>query len=96
MKYKSKVVEIEAFQFMPNAHDFGTVPNWFKKELARIDWNKLVWFHTDSSGYRRLSVKTLNGLVSVNAGDFIIKASDEELYPCPEKVFLKKYEVGGE
>lgn len=78
-KFRSKVVEIEAFQFKG---DVGNLPKWF------IDGHKF-WSRISVEDIMLL---TKNGWISVNKNDYIIKA-DGEFYPCPPDVFHKKYEA---
>lgn len=43
-----------------------------------------------------LFIKTLNGEVKVNTGDFIICGVEGEFYPCSPSVFEKTWEIIGE
>lgn len=84
MNFKSKVIEIEAFefsQFMP------FYPSWFYPFARLVDR-----VSSGSIENTRCEVQTKNGWVKVNEGDYIIKGGGE-IYPCPPDVFAKKYEA---
>jgi hypothetical protein len=75
-RYRSKIVEIDAWQFMPGAGQPG-------------------WLHGD--GVVRYSdhyeITTLEGVMRANVGDWIIRGTEGELYPCKPSVFERKYEA---
>lgn len=39
-----------------------------------------------------IEIETANGSVDAKIGDYIIKGTDGEFYPCPASVFETKYE----
>ena len=78
MKYRKKPVEIEAFQF--GKDDF---PPWFTQEI--YEDNVVL---KDKSAY----IKTLEGTMIANSGDFIIKGVKGEIYPCKADIFEQTYE----
>lgn len=39
------------------------------------------------------NIKTLEGTMQVNVGDFIIKGLKGEFYPCKPDIFLKSYKI---
>lgn len=85
-RFKVKHVKIEAFQFSYNNYIYDkNYPEWFLNnfELKKVTITKFVG---------RVDVKTKNGMVTLNDGDFVIKGQDE-FYPCPPDVFHKKYEA---
>jgi hypothetical protein len=77
MKYKSKVVEIEAIQYLEDEHSFnqlislGVIPKVYETHIA---------------------VETLEGEMKISCGDFVIKGLIGEFYPCKPEVFHRKYE----
>ena len=38
-------------------------------------------------------IKTLEGVMTANIGDFIIKGVNGEFYPCKPDIFEKTYEI---
>lgn len=77
-KYRSKPVEIEAVQ-------------WDGKNLDELrafvpeEWR-------DNRIHQPLGIKTLEGIMTVSVGDWIIKGTEGEFYPCKDSVFQRKYE----
>jgi len=82
MKYRKKPVTIEAVEFTGTNYD----------ECIEFCENS---YCPDSRevGYRdeSLIIKTLEGEMLCNVGDFIIKGVEGEFYPCKPSVFDKTY-----
>ena len=87
-KFRKKLVVIEAVQ-------------WQGDYAARLDWPH--WFNSavgcgaalpvgDISGPRKLSIKTLEGEMIGDVGDWIICGVEGEIYPCKPGIFAKTYE----
>ena len=87
--YVKKPIEIEAVQF-----DYGEV---FTREEA-LFWHEFgsVLFAWDSErpwdGWIELKIKTLEGTMIANKGDWIIRGIEGEIYPCKDSVFQATYE----
>ncbi len=76
-RYRKKPVEIEALQY--------TGDN--KKECETfIEGN-----FDNTLNYP--NIKTLEGVMRVSNGDFIIRGVDGEFYPCKESIFKKTYDL---
>lgn len=77
MKYRKKLVEIEAIKYE-------------KKHIGRaLDFcNKLRYNPHDNEYY----VDTLEGCMKATEGDYIIKGVNGEFYPCKPDIFEKTYE----
>lgn len=104
-RYRSKVVEIDAFRFQREAY-----PGWFADAMnarkIRIGIAPIV-----PVGPVALAVSappamadtrpaalidTLEGTMTALPGDWIIRVTEGEFYPCKDSVFQRKYEpVGG-
>lgn len=79
MKYRKKPVVIEAIKFIGN--DYGTLVALGSLGLKPvIEDNRLV-------------IETLEGVMSANVGDYIIKGVNGEFYPCKPDIFEKTYEI---
>ena len=78
-KYKSKPVEIDAVQWNG---DF---------ELANLHKEK-VSFNAIEEGGPYLCIHTLEGIMRLSPGDWLIRGTEGELYPCKDSVFQRKYE----
>jgi len=89
VKYRSKVVEIEARQFVGIEYP----------EITRdiIAWTKgsdtPAYIDADGDGNRQLYINTLEGTMRASDGDYIIRGLRGEHYPCKPDVFLAKYEL---
>ena len=87
-KYRKKPVEIEAFKWTGDIHQTED-PIWIVKAIEKGD----VWFSRDSeNGYIQMKIKTLEGVMTANRGDYIIKGVKSELYPCKSDIFEMTYE----
>lgn len=78
-KYQKLPVIIEAFK----AGDTSCkAPKWFINGML----DKTV--RVDPIGF---SIKTLEGRMKANPGDYIIQGVNGELYPCKAEIFEKTY-----
>jgi hypothetical protein len=81
-KFRKKPVIIEASQFIVG----NRYPQWIHEAIVRGD----VWMQGGESPY--LTIKTLEGEMRAEVGDWIIKGVNGELYPCKPDIFDKTYE----
>lgn len=79
MKFRKKPVVINAFQWSPEA-PASSLPPWF---TSRSNW--------DLTG-DKLTIRTLEGDMVANHGDWIIMGVKGELYPCRDDIFAATYE----
>lgn len=92
MKYRKKPVVIDAFQL--NAR--GLVgEDWFWDAVTRNDIITYNFgkFHPEDA---YCEIKTLEGTMRANTGDYIICGVNGEIYPCKADIFEKTYELVGE
>lgn len=82
MQYRSKPVEIEAWQFELGSRG----PDWLQEAVN----DGRVWYQGGESPY--MTIRTLEGEMRANLGDWIIRGTEGELYPCKPSVFERKYE----
>lgn len=92
MKYRKKPVVIEAFQL-----GFDPLPAWAAEAVnAGIMKEDVI---TKPHLFEKVAVviiKTLEGDMFAETGDFIIKGIKGEMYPCKADIFRATYdEVGG-
>jgi len=88
MKYRKKPVVIEAFQLLPR----NPVPQWL------IDSHNVRFNYGPPDAFGNVhwveaSIKTLEGTMKANNGDWIIKGVKSELYPCKPDIFEATYEA---
>lgn len=82
MKYRKKPVVIEAVQFLDTAESI--------QELAAfIDRTVRIGYATKPP---TVTVRTLEGVMEANEGDFIIKGVKGEFYACKPDIFYMTYE----
>ncbi|MFT8313183.1 MAG: hypothetical protein ABF633_02890 [Clostridium sp.] len=79
-KYRKKPVVIEAVQF--TGENCRSIVDFCKgsKDWVRADKEKVI-------------IQTLEGDMTANIGDYIIKGVNGEFYPCKPDVFEKTYEL---
>lgn len=85
MKYRKKPVEVEAFQWFGDECQIED-PQWIieaiKSGIAKADFI--------DGGYKAipvLRITTLEGVMTANQGDYIIKGVQGEIYPCKSDIF---------
>jgi len=90
MKFRKKPIVVEARQWAPPRSESATTN---REELAGwLRWlPSTVGLVGDS-----LSIKTLEGVMVVQPGDWIIKGMAGEFYPCKDDIFAATYEQVGD
>lgn len=90
-KFRKKPVVIEAFKFKPVWRAVGAcaddAPIWFLQ--AENDGVAKIW-GDDEVPY--CMIKTLEGNMKAQDGDWIIKGVKGEIYPCKDDIFQATYE----
>ena len=87
-KYRKKPVVIEAVQLLPTTLNpdvvnfIGEEKNYPDCEIAGID-------PVDG----KFKIKTLEGTMIADVGDFIIRGVSGEFYPCKPDIFEKTYDL---
>ncbi len=83
MKFRKKPVVIEAMKFLGGFSVDEMEVEWGDPFVNVISYND---FTND------LRIRTLEGLMRVGHGDFVIKGVEGEFYACKTSVFEKSYE----
>lgn len=89
MKYRKKPVVIDAFQL----NSRGLVgEDWFWDAVSEgtIITYYFGKFHPEDA---YCDIKTLEGTMRANTGDYIIRGINGEIYPCKSDIFEKTYEL---
>ncbi|MGL5316986.1 MAG: hypothetical protein ACRC92_27250 [Peptostreptococcaceae bacterium] len=77
--YRKKPVEIQAVEYNgSNAEEI--------KEFCGDSFENVM------PGSLKITIKTLEGNITADIGDYIIKGIAGEFYPCKPDIFLKTYE----
>ena len=79
-KYRKKPVVIEAVRFMIE----DSLPDWFMDSVT----NRIITTYADGT----CDIKTLEGTMKADKGDYIILGVNGEVYPCKPDIFEKTYE----
>lgn len=77
-KYKAKPVVVEAIQFD------GTLSSLDEMNIPEVSQE----LTSDT-----VQIATLEGVMTANKGDYIIKGTAGEFYPCKPQIFEAKYEL---
>lgn len=86
-QFTKKPVTIEAIQFTQENREA------LNKWLDNNDANNMTGFGWE--GDSRLVIRTLEGDMRADLGDWIIKGISGEFYPCKPDIFEKTYRAGG-
>jgi hypothetical protein len=84
-KFRKKPVVIEAVQFF--SRTAGPLPDGVQRRTMSMV------LHREDAGYY---CKTLNGLVRIEDGEWIITGVAGEFYPCKPDIFEQTYELVAE
>ena len=82
-KYRKKPVTIEAFQI-----GIDYIADWFMDKVTTND----VILCSDLRGRICADIKTLEGTMRADFGDFVVRGIHGELYPCKPDIFDETYE----
>lgn len=75
--FRKKPVVIEARQYTRNGQEAEQVAEWCEGHQTDLG----------------CQIKTLEGIMLANYGDWIIKGVNGEFYPCKPDIFEKTYEL---
>lgn len=87
-KYRKKPVEVEAFQIEWDTMDRRWYPKWFYDAIK----SGKVYQKRNPDYPVECTIRTLEGEMDADLGDYIIKGVNGELYPCKPDIFDKTYE----
>jgi hypothetical protein len=91
-KYRKKPVVIEAMQFDgENAYkiyEFMGNPVTLNTREDHESWDNFT-LYLKENGFK---INTLEGMMTANIGDYIIKGVKGEFYPCKPDIFEQTYE----
>ncbi|WP_449278005.1 hypothetical protein [Leucobacter sp. GX24907] len=81
-RYRKKPVEIEAMQFVEGDH--VDVMEW----IIRNGGDAAIAFHTN-----HVEITTLEGVMTAQPGDYVIRGVQGEFYPCKPDIFEATYDT---
>lgn len=82
MRYRKKPVIIEAVQWDATKQSWDEI-----LAMGNIDWVP------GEMGSNSFGINTLEGVMKVSKGDFVIRGVNGEFYPCKPDIFNKTYEA---
>lgn len=89
-RYRKKPVTIDAEQLEPDGSNAQALAAWIGPH-ARV--RTALAKPTDPDSLRSfIDVRTLEGTMTANPGDWIIRGVQGEFYPCKPDVFAATYE----
>ena len=88
MEYRKKPVVIEAFRYAMDSR-----PDWFDTKVTSNEIITYVGTDIRDSSQYYCEIKTLEGIMRGNCGDYIIKGVQGEVYPCKPDIFEMTYEI---
>lgn len=83
MLYRKKPVVISAVRFEDTPDSLVAI--------GRMGLDPIVVSYADPAE-PILTIKTLEGVMSANVGDYVIRGVKGEFYPCKPEIFLQTYE----
>lgn len=86
-KFRKKPVVIEAFKFW-----IDNRPDWFCDEITKNNITTHERYHVNGHWERFCEIKTLEGVMRGEIGDYIIRGVKGEIYPCKPDIFEATYE----
>jgi hypothetical protein len=100
-RYRKKPVEIEARRFIGSATECHDVYLWVESEGGGShQWDDYVLSeHPPRSGCTidpsdgAMFIFTLEGMMRVSTGDWVIKGVAGEFYPCKPEIFEATYDL---
>ena len=95
MKYRKKPVVIEAVQFVDSDPEkliqaFNESPQWLREAMVGGIIRSKLYLTSPLRGF--FEIKTLEGVMRLNEGDWLIRGIKGELYPCKDEIFKMTYE----
>lgn len=88
-KYRKKPVVIEAFKWTGGPEQ-NEDPNWIVEAINNGDVTFIG--HRAGVGKLVMGIQTLEGLMTAQPGDYIIRGVQGEIYPCKPDIFEATYE----
>lgn len=84
--YRKKPVTVEAIQW--NGENVEEINGFCNPVKDFHTVRNTIW----SKDKKTLLIKTLEGNMLANIGDYIIKGANGEFYPCKPNIFVETYE----
>lgn len=86
--YRKVPVEVEARQWDGRFVTAGAITEWVGERAAFYEVNE-----TPHRLHPEIRIDTLEGMTTASPGDYIIKGTHGEFYPCKPDIFEATYEA---
>lgn len=83
-RYRKRPVEIDGFRL-----GYDPMPDWF---MDRVSSNQVILHGAYGLHIEGCSIKTLEGIMTGNYGDYILKGVAGEIYPCKPDIWPLTFE----
>ena len=87
MLFRKKPVVIEAFKWTADVNQEED-PEWIVEKIKQ----GFVYFENSGTPQIKMKIATLEGVMTADIGDWIIKGIKGEIYPCKPDIFSVTYE----
>jgi len=94
-RYRKRPVEVEAVQWDGTAEGATPIINWILDSDATATYrcsNPVRCAQNDGDTPHSISIRTLEGEMRANVGDWIIRGVKGEFYPCKPDIFRQTHE----
>ena len=89
-KVRKKPIELEAFQLTEEMSKIES--GYLIKEILKINGRSIYVVNLFGT-FQDFRVQTLEGEMSCDIGDWIIKGVKGEIYPCRKDIFKETYDI---
>ncbi len=87
MLFRKKPIEVEAFKWTGDINQ-SEDPLWIVEAIKN---GKVLITKRSPNIHPRMKIDTLEGVMTANIGDWIIKGIKGEIYPCKPDIFEETY-----
>lgn len=94
-RYRERPVEIDAMQWDGTAEGATRIIDWIHSSGSTANYtcsNPDRCAENDGDTPHSIAIRTLEGTMHANLGDWIIKGVVGEFYPCRDDIFAATYE----
>lgn len=94
-KYRKKPVEVEAVRWDGSASSTSKIVHWIlanSGEASYVCSDPFLCEERGGESPHSISIRTLEGTMTVSFGDYVIRGVQGEFYPCKPDIFEQTYE----
>jgi len=98
MRVRKKPVEVEAYQWNGTDDNASEIIDWILSTNGSASYtcdSKDGCYYDAVNHKHHIAIRTLEGTMNANPGDWIIQGVQGEFYPCKPDIFEATYEPVG-